>query len=262
MLKQVTATRFIRKMSNGRTIPCLFECEDEDGNSFEIVVKFSERLYEKETSLAYEAISAILAADLGLPIPEPFIVKFDDDIIDGVSDATIKSFIQSSCRLGFGLRLVTGFSVWQQGKNISATMTQDAAQIIVFDQIIINSDRRPDNPNCQYLEDDFLIYDHELAFTRALFWKAPWEDGGMDDLSDRTKHIFAGPYFVVKPSELNSFIDAWKKIPKNRFVAYKNALPKEWLIDNLKINNILDHLSSSQDNIQIIVNNAIKVLTS
>lgn len=262
MLKQVTATRFVKKMSNGRTIPCVFECEDEVGNSFEIVVKFSECLHEKETSLAHEAISAILAADLNLPIPEPFIVKFDNEFISIISDAAIKSFMERSCRLGFGLKLVTGYSVWQKGKKISANMTQEAAHIIIFDQIIINSDRRPDNPNCQYLSDDFLIYDHELAFTRALFWKAPWEDGGMNDLSDRNKHIFAGPYFTVKPRDLNSFVETWNRIPKSRFVEYKNALPDEWKKDNLKIEEILNYLSSSQDNIQVIVDNAIKVLTS
>ena len=73
MFHTVVATRFIRRMTNGRTVPCLIECEDENGNKYELVVKFSANMFEKEKNLAIEAIVAMLASDLCLPVAEPFL---------------------------------------------------------------------------------------------------------------------------------------------------------------------------------------------
>ena len=48
MLNTVLASRFIRRMGNGRTKPCLIECEDDEGRSIEVVVKCSDGCMERE----------------------------------------------------------------------------------------------------------------------------------------------------------------------------------------------------------------------
>jgi hypothetical protein len=44
MLEMVTATRFDRRMTNGKTKPCLMACDCDDGAEVEVVVKLFGRL--------------------------------------------------------------------------------------------------------------------------------------------------------------------------------------------------------------------------
>ena len=263
MLRSVIATRFIKRMGNGRTWPCLIECEDDVGNTFELVVKYSEKLFSREKNLACEAIAAMLAADLDLPIPEPFVVEFAQDFIDIVPDREVRSALDRSCRAGFGLRLVTGFSAWQNGQMVPKTMVTLAAEICVFDHIIENSDRIPTNPNCQFSADELLIYDHELAFTRVLFWREPWADGGLDAMKQREVHIFSKPHLSNAPSDLDRFAEAWEALPSARFEQYRDALPREWIEQAehaAQIDQIVTYLSEAKTNIRDITRNALEVL--
>jgi hypothetical protein len=260
MLKEVSAVRFIRVMGSGRNKPCLIECEDEDGNLVELVAKYSSTLIEKEKNLAVEAIASMLAADLGLPIAEPFIVEFGKDFIAIIPDNDLKTALMNSCHLAFGSALHTGLSVWTTGQSIPKSISQCAGEIAIFDQIIVNSDRRPSNPNCLFAGDKLLIIDHELAFSRLLFWRAPWDNSGMDSLIGREHHIFAGPYFELHPTDYERFLSAWKSITDDRFLEYKKAIPKEWLFDGNHVDGILSYLKLVRENITTIAMNALQVL--
>jgi hypothetical protein len=138
-----------------------------------------------------------------------------------------------------------------------------AAEIAIFDKIIENGDRRPENPNCQFRADDFLIFDHELAFTRALFWVEPWKDGGFDALAKRGDHIFARPYCETGLNDLSHFLSKWEGLDASRFQQYKTALPPAWLQkpdDVEHIDRIMSYLVQVRSNIQVIAENALKVL--
>lgn len=248
-------------MTSGRTEPCLLECEYDDGSSVELVVKYSSMLMEREKNLALEAIVAMLAADLYLPVAEPFVVQIDSAFVETLTDSKLKLDLTNSCPLAFGSSLKTGVSAWLKNQNVLRAQTQTAAEIAIFDQIIINSDRHPKNPNCLFLGDDLFIFDHELAFTRALFWKEPWQDGGLGDLSSRERHIFSRPYFEAPLGDLERFATAWENIPAHRFNDYRNVLPNAWVYDEQHISGILEYLKECQSNIRTITANALKVYT-
>jgi hypothetical protein len=55
MLAPLTAIRFHRSMSVGRTGPCLLGCVSDDGGDLEVVVKFSAGCEMKERSLMVSA---------------------------------------------------------------------------------------------------------------------------------------------------------------------------------------------------------------
>jgi hypothetical protein len=260
MFRTVAATRFVKVMGSGRTKPCLIECEDDDGNKFELVVKYSKMMMEGVKNLTLEAMVAMVAADLDLPVAEPFLVELAPEFIDTVTDATVRHAMANSCPRAFGSALRTGFSVWPKDQNISAVMTQTAAEIIVFDQIIANVDRRPTNPNCLFAGAQLLMIDHELSFQRILFWKEPWVDGGLTGLSTREHHIFAGPYYNQPPTELNRFVAAWERLSPAHFETYRKALPDEWVYDEARIQDILSYLQDVQSNIRTITENALKEL--
>ena len=67
----LTAVRFDRQMSVGKTGPCLVGRITEDGKQAEVVVKFAAGCEMKHRSLIAEALASLLAADLDLPVPEP-----------------------------------------------------------------------------------------------------------------------------------------------------------------------------------------------
>jgi hypothetical protein len=264
MFKTVTASRFNKRMGNGRTKPCLVECEDTNGDSFELVVKCSAGCMQNEENLVLEAIAAMLAADLGLPVPEPFLVEIDAEFIALIPDdqTEIRKNFQDSCKYAFGSRfLPQGFAVWPTGEQVPEHLTNEAAEIFVFDAIIVNSDRRPENPNCLWSGKEVAIFDHELTFAQkqVLFWKAPWEIGGFDQMDSKERHIFARPYFKKLPDDLQRFVAAWEGLPQNRFVQYGNALPAEWVGDGVRLSEVIKYLEEARTNIQIIVDNALKV---
>jgi hypothetical protein len=263
MLNTVIATGFKRRMGSGRNEPCLLECEDETGKIIEVVVKYSAALMEWQKNLSAEAIVAMLAADLGLPVPEPFVVELSPAFIGTVTDVAIADALRKSCSYAFGSALRTGMSVWPTHQKVEASQSQSAAEIAVFDQIIVNSDRRPVNPNLLFRGDDFIIFDHELSLSsdQVLFWKEPWVDGGLSDLESREKHIFARPYFERGIADLDRFALAWESLAEDRFGEYLAALPSSWVYDEAKIRAKLAYLMDVRRNIRTITANALRVFS-
>lgn len=262
MLNTVQASRFIGIVGNGKTKPFRIECDDDDGNSYELIVKYSIGCQEREKSLALESVAAMLAADLGLPVPEPFVVAIGDDFINTITNQDVFNRLKQSNNLAFGSKIVpSGFSAWIKGQTIPDHLAEEAAEIFVFDALIINSDRRPCNPNCLFSGDALAIIDHELTFGIVLFWIAPWLEGGFDDLVGMDSHIFAKPYFNKVPTNLDRFINAWESIPDERFQQYKEAIPPEWLQDEMFLDEIIVNLANAKANIRNAVENALKALS-
>lgn len=261
MFHTVVATRFIRRMTNGRTVPCLIECEDENGNKYELVVKFSANMFEKEKNLAIEAIVAMLASDLCLPVAEPFLVELDSAFVDRIAEQNIKDVMQKSCSFAFGSRHVKHYVSWIKNQKIKAEATQMASEILLFDAIIRNADRLPANPNCLFLGNSLFIFDHELALGKLLFWQEPWKENSLKDLADGEKHIFAKPYFEKRPSDFDRFIDAWSVLTDKRLEEYKNTLPANWVVGNEQaIDEMMVYFKQVRSNIRVITENALKEL--
>lgn len=257
------ASRLIKPMDNGRTSPLLIECEDEHGALIEVVAKFSRGCMEREKNLAIEALVSMLAADLELPIPEPFIVEIDAHFSASLQNPTISQHVNVSNRLAFGSRnLPSGFAVWSNGQTVPKSLTQEAAEIFVFDAIIVNSDRRPVNPNCLFSGIELAIFDHELALApeQVLFWTPPWQPEGFDRITARENHIFSPPYFEVRPSDLDRFVNAWKNITLERFNEYRDAIPPEWINGNY-IEDSITYLTTAKTNIETIAANALHIFS-
>ena len=88
MLKRVTATRFDRRLSSGRTKPCIVYCEAEDGESVEIVLKLAATCEIR--GLICEAMASMLADDLDLPTPEPFQIEVESAFAGTIPDEEIR----------------------------------------------------------------------------------------------------------------------------------------------------------------------------
>ncbi len=193
MLQRVTAADYVRPVDVGRTCPLIVICERTDGSFVPTVVKFSDCCELKEVHLVREAIASMLAGDLGLPIPEPFLVVVPNEWPSVIGEADRRARVHASSRIAFGSKLVTGgFQIWTTETRLTEGMIDTAGAIFAFDGIIQNPDRKPSNPNCLVRGEEIRIFDHELAFAHGLVlnWQGPWRVGGLAWLTGRDSHIF------------------------------------------------------------------------
>jgi len=264
MLDKITAVGFQGPVGTGRTRPCRLECERDTGEIVEVVAKCSAGTMEHEKNLTIEAIAAMLAADLGLPVPEPFLVELTPEFVDLLRPwPEVFEQMSTSCRFAFGTaHLPTGFAVWAKGQPVPPDLSVQAAEIFTFDGIIVNSDRRPGNPNCLYSGQELAIIDHELSFAsdQVLFWREPWVEGGFDSYASPDVHIFAKPNLSICPENLDRFVGAWRALDRTRFEEYFDAIPIEWQQPATFRERLVGYLCDVQANIDEVVRGSLGVL--
>lgn len=251
MLNRVTAVRFDGRVQSGRTVPCRLTCETADGTEVEVVAKLSEGCDRKVTALAMEAIAALLAADLDLPVPEPFLVALEPEFIDGMPDEFVAAMARRSSPLAFGSKhLPPGYTSWPVGKTIPKDALATAVEIFAFDALIVNDDRRSANPNCLFSGASLAIYDHEMAFfiEGIIGWMPPWEIGALESHKQTRRHLFA-EQLSGKAVNLDRFAGAWLAIGDDRLAAYRAALPDAWNSAGQSVDQALRHIGQVRDNI-------------
>lgn len=254
MLDSVIAVRFDRRMGNGKTWPCLLGCQKADGDEVEVIAKFSVGPERQVGGLAAEAIAAMLAADLDLPVPEPLLVEFDAEFVELIKhrDEALAERAGRSVPVAFGSsKLPPGFTLLPRDKGIPQTLRAQAAEIFAFDALIQNPDRRPENPNCLLDGRSFAIFDHELAFitTGLIGWRPPWQPGALDGMTGPNRHVFHAALQGYTP-DFNRLMGAWRALSDARLQEYRQALPPVWQGDGRVIDETLGYLASVRDNIE------------
>lgn len=264
MLTRVTAVEYVRPMESGRTSPLLVRCADGDGSIIEVVVKFSGFCDQQQENLAMEAVSACLAGDLRLPIPEPVFVSIPDEWAEVVPDEARKQRIIQSSGVAFGSRLVTGgYSAWTPDTRISEAMVDTAAAIFTFDAIAQNPDRRSENPNCLVRGENIRIIDHELAFGHGvvLGWRPPWTAGGLNWLERKGAHIFRAGLRRAAGIDYDAIKAMWLNVDDNRLTSYGASLPTEWATAANRVQSALNLIRSAQANIDACLAEVKRVLS-
>jgi hypothetical protein len=265
MLTPVTAIQFHRPMGVGKTAPSLLTCQQDDGKQVELVVKFAAGCEAGIGALMREAIAALMAADLDLPVPEPFLVKVESDFIATIPEADeryrqAKANAAASMGWNFGSKkLPPGFSTIPKDRPVSQALMPMAAEILAFDTFIVNPDRTAENPNCQTNGREFGIFDHELAFRSegVLFWKPPWENGGIGfpkGQPDRVRHVFVDEVRGSEP-DFRRLAGAFDVLTDARLNEYQAALPNEWGGDGGDLGRILDYVRALKQNINVAITN-------
>jgi hypothetical protein len=262
MLELVTATRYDRRMTNGKTKPCLMACERKDGSEVECVVKLAGGCDRGLGGLVMEAMSAMFAADLGLPVPEPFLVQIAPGFVDIIPDDLIRDICSRSPNIAFGSQLLPpSNSVWLHSRAIPQGLQQQALEIFAFDALVMNADRRPENPNCQSDGISFAIYDHELCFVPVLFAPKPWESNGLAHLKT-SPHLFQSSLRSTALG-LSRFAGAIDAITPARIDEYVAALPVEWRPKNASSDPAIEaakHLKDLRNNVEAAITQVIEVL--
>lgn len=265
MLCEVSVSRFIRRMTNGRTGPVLLEAERGDGSLVEVIAKFSGSGNIGAPGLVREALCAMLAADLGLPVPEPVLVRLEPDFMEALAETEpkVNQTLATSLPLGFGsTKLPPGFSAWMRDRLVPEVMRPAAAEIFAFDLLVQNPDRKPDNPNLQARGDQFAIFDHELALITegVLFWQPPWVPGSLVQAGSVERHVLKAG-LKGYTGGLERLASAWKCLPNERFDQYRAALPIEWDEAAGVADKGLTFLREVRDNAELAFEEVLRVLS-
>ena len=262
MLKRITPIRYNRAARSGRTAPLILTCEAPDGSTVKVFAKFSSTCDQGNINLAREVIAACLAHDLGLPVPEAFLIEVPPQWAATLpTDQRAK--IQTSSSVAFGSRVVGDqFSTWLPGQEISVRMLPVAASIFVFDGIIQNPDRRPDNPNCLVRGDEYRIFDHELAFSHGLIlgWIPPWHVGGLKSMETNGNHIFLSS-LRGRNIDFGPIRAAWAGLSHAAIERYNEALPAQWTDVARPANSAIRLVRDARDNFDAILDEVRRVLT-
>ncbi len=249
MIFSVKAATYIRSFRSGRTCPYLMLCEADGGRQVEAVVKLYAGKESSRASLVCELLASLLAQDLDLVVPLPYLVEVDLGFYTGIPDLEPAARFKNSPGLNFGSQFFgPGYTTWPQAKGIPESLMQTAAEIFAFDLIVQNPDRRKDKPNLLRKGDDLVIIDHEMAFSFLYSFvpdEFPWEGKGIDFVKD---HLF---YNELKGRELSldRLRGALEAIDDRRLGVYMNTIPGEWLNDcGIAAKRILEYLVQARNN--------------
>lgn len=244
----LVAVTYHRRMGSGRTKPALFGCEDQDGNAFgDFVVKLKGGLETGVTGLSYELIASLVADELGIAAPAPALVEIDPAIARAILevDPAASEVLRKSGGTNFGTQLlVGGFRTWATDQPVPIGLRRTATDVFAFDALIQNPDRRFDNPNLLWRDEEILVIDHDSAFSFLYALgdqSSPWN---LEEALFLEQHVF---YRALKgkPTDLERFTGALEAISDDKIERIARAVPTEWRND--KLSSIMNHLTLLRD---------------
>ena len=261
VIAEIVPTEFVRRVSNGKTRPAILLADHEDG-AVEVVCKLAAGCERGPTSLAMEVVSALLAGDLGIPIPEPLFVLLEPEFLDALPDAAWAAMARNGPPVALGSKLLpTAYNAWVTGTLPVGQMTAVAASILLFDAVIENPDRRGANPNCLVRGDDIRVFDHELAFPPLLIGvPKPWVLGALQFMETPGMHIFRDALFN-REVDWTPVVERWKGLSDAQLDDYEAVLPASWAAAKASYLSAIDKIKNVRDNIDGCVAEVQRVLS-
>jgi hypothetical protein len=254
MVKRANAIRFDKVMSSGRCRPVLMACIDDAGDEVEMIVKFSAASDRGQTAMICEALAAMFARDLDLPVPEPYAVEITGDFVETLHQTEIYATAKKSIGPNFGSKkLPPGFSTFPAGQPLPRELEPIAAEVFAFDLWTCNPDRRPANPNCLRRGKEIAIIDHELAFSMDMIlgWRSPWVTGvgvAYRRVAPEFQHLFRDA-LQGKSTDLSRISGAVEALTDSNLSAYRAALPQAWIGSGEWIDKALQYLKELTKNV-------------
>jgi len=210
-----------------------------------------------------EVVAACLAADLGLPIPKPYLLAVDPAWVGTIPDANYRGIVARSGSFAFGSTDVgSDYRAWTPFDRLTPQLEAVALAIFCFDAFINNSDRRDDNPNCLRKDEQLRIFDHELAFLYkgVLFWQEPWKVGALAPFASPGRHIFHAK-LKGQALDMAPVHAAWAALSDDRLARYKGSVPAAWSDAVTAVDDAISLIQGVRDNLDDALAEVRRVLT-
>ena len=232
MLAGLTATEAVREAGVVRTKPPILACVTRHGQTTDPFCKISEGCEEGVIGLAMEVVAACVAIRLELPVPAPFLVDLPPRLSDAARDEHVGRRIRASSSVAFGSMYLPGpFGLWHGGSIVKREMMEVVLGAFVFDAVIGNADRRPNNPNCLDSGQEIRLIDHELAFPRNLVGNQPppWKEGGLQWLCGQERQIFWQELRRhARELDFSRISELWQTLSEKSLERIRRGVPAVW----------------------------------
>jgi hypothetical protein len=182
-LERLTGTRYVVPLREGGSLPAVVDT-DADGT---FVVKFR-GAGQGPKALIAEAIVALVALHLGLPVPRPAILDLEDGFGRGEPDPEIQDILQSSVGANFGLEFVHGALAFDPAVDARLVSPEFAADVVWLDAYVTNVDRTPRNTNLLVAGQQVWLIDHGAALFFHHRW-AGWRERIQSPFTQIADHV-------------------------------------------------------------------------
>lgn len=169
MARTVEITRYVTPLREGSSLPALVEADD----GREYVVKFRGAGHGPKALIA-ELVAGEIGRALGLPIPEIVLAELPDEIARGESHDEIRDLLGWSVGLNVGLGFIPGALAPDLARP-PRDGPEWAAEVVWFDDLVVNPDRTPRNPNLVVNDGRTWLIDHGSALYVHHAWTDPDE---------------------------------------------------------------------------------------
>lgn len=268
VIRRAFPQRFDKLTDNGRTEPIRITVETGDGVEHEVVMKVSSGPECSQEGLMNEMLGSLLAADLGLPVNEPFFVELDADFVQSVVRPDIRDRLGKSCTVAFASKAAgEQWRRWMPSDRLTATQLEMAISVLAFDSFIANGDRGPRNSNLLVKDTDWRLIDHEGAFgfRMRLFPKCePWKMGNLEMVrryGQDSEHIFTKQLSKRDDLDFGRLRDLWSGLSDARLAQYDATLPDEWEATRPNLADAILHLKQVRDNVEACLKELKRVLS-
>jgi hypothetical protein len=238
-VEQLEANQFYAFTENGYSRPARVQCCRANGSTIDAYLKFVGGVEGRGYGLATELICSLLARELGLATPTPYIVHLSPEFLEGVPrDA--KDLVKRSLGLNFASESAPpGFSVVPPEPRVPLALRPMAAKVFAFDVLVQNCDRKADNPNMLWDKTKIMLIDHERAL--GLLHENPIPSLVSLQLDRYYDHVF---YSAISPhdSDFADLADALGRLSTEQLEALLGKVPESWEVKE-DLARVLDHLS-------------------
>ena len=169
-LPRFVGARYVVPLREGGSLPAVVDTES-DGT---FVVKFR-GAGQGPRALIAEALVALIATHVGLPVPRPALLDLEDGFGRNEPDAEIQDILRASVGVNFGLEFLAGALAFDPAVDAQLLTPEQAAEIVWLDAFVTNVDRTPRNTNLLVCKQRVWLIDHGAAlFFHHRF--AGWRD--------------------------------------------------------------------------------------
>jgi hypothetical protein len=188
MLRSVEITRYVTPLREGSSLPALVEADD----GREYVVKFRGAGHGEKALIA-ELVAGEVGRALGLPVPELVLATLPESIARSESHDEIRDLLGWSVGLNIGMAFVPGALAPDLARPPHEGPDW-ASEVVWFDDLVINPDRTPRNPNLIVHDGRTWLIDHGSALYIHHAWTDPDEHAArpFERIADHVLLPFAG----------------------------------------------------------------------
>lgn len=234
-LPKLDAVEFRKVLGTGTTKPCVFQCEDSSGKpAGEYATKLRGGVRSNEIGLQYEFIAWHLAEYFNVPHLPAALITIEEELTSTIQDREVREHVKKSIGLNFGTEFRAGFNTWVADDTIPLSLQKTAAEIVAFDAVIENVDRKRDKPNLLFKGDELLVLDHELAFSFIQTVGLNLNNWNSKRLEFLSHHAFQRG-LKGKALDLTDFVSTLRGLSNKMITGICDAVPPEFGAVSAKI---------------------------